>query len=126
MERSGPIAAAVRSAGYASESEELSEEGSSIEEEEEEVYNEAREEIPPSYVHKEPAGYPVSLIKHFRYLSDIVHRSRRNMPTTCPVILTMRGKSLRTSMTSRRLASVNRKRHLKVVPRLRDIHCHME
>lgn len=63
MERSGPVAAAVRSAGYVSESEEEyeDEDGSSIEEEEDEVYDEAREEaLPPSYSHNtEHAGYPV-------------------------------------------------------------------
>ena len=77
MERSGPVEAAVRSAGYASE-EESDEDGSSIEEEEEEEEDEEYElahdetdgEVPPSYSHPEkdhnsvnaevgPNGYPV-------------------------------------------------------------------
>ncbi|KAI0050471.1 hypothetical protein FA95DRAFT_1555591 [Auriscalpium vulgare] len=60
MERSGPIAAAVRAAGYTSDAEDAEEdEGSSVEEEREEedgVYQEARdvgddETEPPSYTH---------------------------------------------------------------------------
>ncbi|TDL25559.1 hypothetical protein BD410DRAFT_784573 [Rickenella mellea] len=58
MERSGPIAAAVRSAGYLSEDEEEEEEGSSVEEEEEDdMYLPAQDgvaghdddTVPPSY-----------------------------------------------------------------------------
>lgn len=73
MERSGPVEAAVRAAGYVSEEEE-EEEGSSVEEEEEEEeaeYEEARdhEDVePPSYTHPGekhavelgPNGYAVS------------------------------------------------------------------
>ncbi|EMD33535.1 hypothetical protein CERSUDRAFT_87373 [Gelatoporia subvermispora B] len=58
MERSGPVAAAVRAAGYVSEDEGLDdEEGSSVEEEDDEVYAEARdmgdedETELPSYTH---------------------------------------------------------------------------
>lgn len=71
MERSGPIAAAVRSAGYLSESENEDEEeeeedgeGSSVEEEvdegggDHESYEDAHTE-PPEYVHPD-GGYPVS------------------------------------------------------------------
>jgi len=76
MERSGPVAAVVRAAGYVSEEEE-EEEGSSVEEEEEEeargdegeaeedgeeLYEEAGEDLqPPSYPEKPGQnGYPVS------------------------------------------------------------------
>ncbi|KAF8062554.1 hypothetical protein FPV67DRAFT_1783357 [Lyophyllum atratum] len=65
MERSGPVAAAVRAAGYVSEEEDEEDEGSSVEEEEqedqdeEEMYVEAIEAgegedmHPPSYTHPE-------------------------------------------------------------------------
>jgi hypothetical protein len=78
MERSGPVEAAVRSAGYVSEDEddEDEDEGSSVEEEEgeegeeddgEELYEEAEDLHPPSYTHPEkhsgveigPNGYAV-------------------------------------------------------------------
>lgn len=71
MERDGPIAAAVRSAGYASEDEDYEEdEGSSVEEEEEddeedEIYDVPPEDThPPNYSHVEkaglgPNGYPI-------------------------------------------------------------------
>ncbi|KAK0473679.1 hypothetical protein IW261DRAFT_1502841 [Armillaria novae-zelandiae] len=66
MERSGPVAAAVRAAGYVSEDEEEEEEGSSVEEEEEdeeEEYEDVGEDInPPSYSHPEKEGYPVSFL----------------------------------------------------------------
>ena len=72
MERSGPVAAAVRAAGYVSEEEDDEEEaeGSSVEEEDEGLYLPAEEEInPPSYSHPEkdgsieigPNGYAVSM-----------------------------------------------------------------
>lgn len=55
MERSGPVAAAVRSAGYVSEEEDEEDEGSSVEEEDdedEELYEQAHEDLnPPSYSH---------------------------------------------------------------------------
>jgi hypothetical protein len=70
MERSGPIAAAVRSAGYISEEEE--EEGSSIEEENDDDDVDVRPDEdgnPPSYSHPSkgaviemgPNGYVVSV-----------------------------------------------------------------
>ncbi|RDB30211.1 Cytoskeletal signaling protein slm1 [Hypsizygus marmoreus] len=74
MERSGPVAAAVRAAGYVSEEEDEEDEGSSVEEEEgeeegeeEEEYQEAQEGQPPSYAHPEKNdgvavggnGYPI-------------------------------------------------------------------
>lgn len=79
MERSGPVQAAVRSAGYVSEEEEELEtdEGSSVEEEEDEedeegLYEDAivdDAEEPPSYSHPNKAememganGYPVSAL----------------------------------------------------------------
>lgn len=65
MERSGPVAAAVRAAGYVSEEEEEEEEGSSVEEEEddEEEYEDVGEDInPPSYSHPEKEGYPVGFL----------------------------------------------------------------
>ncbi|KAK0217341.1 hypothetical protein EDD85DRAFT_868808 [Armillaria nabsnona] len=65
MERSGPVAAAVRAAGYVSEEEEEEEEGSSVEEEEEdeEEYEDVGEDInPPSYSHPEKEGYPVDFL----------------------------------------------------------------
>ncbi|OCH94846.1 hypothetical protein OBBRIDRAFT_788848 [Obba rivulosa] len=69
MERSGPVAAAVRAAGYVSEDDGEDEEGSSVEEEqdaddEDEVYAEARdmgdEDEPelPSYTHGGVHGFP--------------------------------------------------------------------
>ncbi|CAK5277038.1 unnamed protein product [Mycena citricolor] len=71
MERSGPVAAAVRSAGYISD-EEDSEEGSSIDEEDDDdelEYVDVHEEMgPPSYSNGPHAlemganGYPVSLV----------------------------------------------------------------
>ncbi|KAL0945209.1 hypothetical protein HGRIS_000721 [Hohenbuehelia grisea] len=75
MERSGPIAAAVRAAGYVSEEDEDEDEGSSVEEEEEgedDMYAHPGEEEPPSYSHpsKNSAveiganGYAVSLSYH--------------------------------------------------------------
>jgi hypothetical protein len=56
MERSGPVAAAVRAAGYVSEEEDEEDEGSSVEEEEdhedEDLYEQAQEDVgPPSYSH---------------------------------------------------------------------------
>ncbi|KAF9021610.1 hypothetical protein BDZ89DRAFT_231523 [Hymenopellis radicata] len=69
MERSGPVAAAVRAAGYVSEEEESEEEeGSSVEEEEEDEYEDVANgdtEEPPSYTHPphhelvDKNGYPV-------------------------------------------------------------------
>ncbi|KAI0077784.1 hypothetical protein K474DRAFT_1684095 [Panus rudis PR-1116 ss-1] len=70
VERSGPVAAAVRAAGYTSEEgeDEGEDEGSSVEEEErdeedEDIYEQARDEVetdgetaPPEYEHKE-GGY---------------------------------------------------------------------
>ena len=68
MERSGPVAAAVRAAGYLSEDED-EEEGSSVEEEEHdedvgEMYHPAQdtieheeETVPPSYTQHKNAGY---------------------------------------------------------------------
>jgi hypothetical protein len=71
MERSGPVAAVVRAAGYNSEDEE-EEEGSSVEEEEaeeeargdeggEDIYEEVGEDLhPPGYLEKHDANvYPV-------------------------------------------------------------------
>ncbi|KAJ6563638.1 hypothetical protein DFH09DRAFT_889381, partial [Mycena vulgaris] len=66
MERSGPVAAAVRAAGYVSEEEEETDEGSSVEEEDEDglEYGDAEGE-PPSYSTPHPAmemganGFPV-------------------------------------------------------------------
>ncbi|KAF8224385.1 hypothetical protein L208DRAFT_1444669 [Tricholoma matsutake] len=60
MERSGPVAAVVRAAGYVSEEEEEEEEGSSVEEEEEadpnvdvdDLYEEAGEDLPGGYLEK--------------------------------------------------------------------------
>jgi hypothetical protein len=87
MERSGPVEAAVRSAGYASEEEEEEDdEGSSIEEEDEEeeeyelAHEESNEDMPPSYSHpvkhqlvdNGPNGYPVSLF-HSLVSSKIAH-----------------------------------------------------
>ena len=72
MERSGPVLAAVRSAGYVSEEEEeMSDEGSSVEEEEEDegLYQDAvvdeEGEGPPGYLKANgaemgPNGYLVS------------------------------------------------------------------
>ncbi|KAH9838758.1 uncharacterized protein C8Q71DRAFT_545553 [Rhodofomes roseus] len=81
MERSGPVAAAVRAAGYTSEDEEDDEEGSSVEEEQDveddEVYEQARDigegeddAGPPEYTHEGyttdfgPNGYPVDKKSH--------------------------------------------------------------
>ncbi|KAI0781756.1 hypothetical protein C8Q75DRAFT_571514 [Abortiporus biennis] len=71
MERSGPVAAAVRAVGYTSEDEGEEgdeEEGSSVEEEDDEIYEQARDEMggnegggetePPEYEHNQ--GYLVS------------------------------------------------------------------
>ena len=55
MERSGPIAAAVRSAGYVSEENSEVEEGSSVDAEEE-MYEDADETHPPSYSHPRDSG----------------------------------------------------------------------
>ena len=79
MERGGPIQAAVRSVGYETE-DEGTEEGSSMEEDEEEdgLYDDAREAVqeervtePPSYEHEEPIhGYGVStffLVSRFKF-----------------------------------------------------------
>ena len=78
MERSGPVAAAVRAVGYTSEEEEEDEEGSSVEEErdqdDDDMYEQAREEVgdesdaePPEYAsHREPAGYLVRTSRHGR------------------------------------------------------------
>ncbi|KAL5525859.1 hypothetical protein ACEPAG_7196 [Sanghuangporus baumii] len=68
MERSGPVEAAVRAAGYVSEDEEEEEEGSSVEEEEEEegdLYHPAQdtvaqedETVPPSYSQPQKGSAP--------------------------------------------------------------------
>ncbi|TFY79713.1 hypothetical protein EWM64_g4297 [Hericium alpestre] len=86
MERSGPVAAAVRAAGYVSEEEGEEEEGSSIEEEQEdeEAYQEARgaeegvgHEEPPSYSHpSREAGLEVG---QNGYLADKKPRDRDNL-----------------------------------------------
>ena len=79
MERSGPIAAAVRSAGYVSEDEDEGEdEGSSVEEEDDDdLYGHGHEDInPPSYSHPEkdsgieigPSGYVVRRFEHLYHL----------------------------------------------------------
>jgi hypothetical protein len=84
MERSGPVAAAVRAAGYVSEEEDEEDEaeGSSVEEEEDDddgLYLPAEEEVnPPSYSHPEkgagiemgPNGYAVSVNFSRLCLSD--------------------------------------------------------
>ncbi|PBK59844.1 hypothetical protein ARMSODRAFT_966671 [Armillaria solidipes] len=73
MERSGPVAAAVRAAGYVSEEEEEEEEGSSVEEEEddEEEYEDVGEDInPPSYSHPEKEGYPIDKKDHDGYPAE--------------------------------------------------------
>ena len=75
MERSGPVAAAVRSAGYVSEDEDEDEEeeGSSVDEENDEEYHEAAAEgdaVPPSYTNNHdrpemvmgPHGYAVGIL----------------------------------------------------------------
>jgi hypothetical protein len=85
MERSGPVAAVVRAAGYVSEEEEEEEEGSSVEEEEgegvgadegegdeDDLYQEAGEDVhPPSYPDKHDSanGYPV----RFVFLVSAIH-----------------------------------------------------
>lgn len=65
MERSGPVAAAVRSAGYISEDEDEEEAGSSVDEEQEldgDVYQNAQDSLepqetgPPSYTHPNHDG----------------------------------------------------------------------
>jgi hypothetical protein len=84
IERSGPVAAAVRAVGYASEEEvdESEEEGSSVEEErddeDEEMYHQARgldhadadgDEDLPQYEHRHGngEGYPVSSLRGYAY-----------------------------------------------------------
>ena len=64
MERSGPVAAAVRAAGYVSEEESEEEEGSSIEEEEDDYEDAhgASEEL-PSYVHSSPHEHELAAEK---------------------------------------------------------------
>ncbi|KAG7448406.1 uncharacterized protein BT62DRAFT_889346 [Guyanagaster necrorhizus] len=108
MERSGPIAAAVRAAGYVSEEEE-EEEGSSVEEEEEEEeYEDVGEDInPPGYSHPEKEGYPVS------FLSYIVQSTRSFIRLTRKIVMDIRPKRMK-AQTSRE-GQVNDKwrRHLK-------------
>lgn len=123
MERSGPVHAAVRSAGYVSEEEEeMSEEGSSVEEEEDEEEEEEEEDmyqdavvdeegdVPPSYSHPAKAGalemgqngYPVCL-SHFLLPASLrniltlhTRRSRRNLTLSPRIPTTTPHSSTRT------------------------------
>ncbi|KAJ7202423.1 hypothetical protein GGX14DRAFT_523988 [Mycena pura] len=91
MERSGPVAAAVRAAGYVSEEdEEGSDEGSSVEEEEEDglEYVDADGEDgvrPPSYTTPHHAlemganGYPIDKKGHMRQASNAVNDAGANV-----------------------------------------------
>lgn len=82
MERSGPVAAAVRSVGYTTDDEEDEEdEGSSVEEEEGEPieYHDEEENSPPSYSHPRDSGielggngYAVSLASSSSFLVIIL------------------------------------------------------
>lgn len=90
MERSGPVAAVVRAAGYVSEEEEEEEEGSSVEEEEEadpnvdvdDLYEEAGEDLPGGYLEKHDVRFFI-----FRFLSFFlilaVVRLRRKRKSVC-------------------------------------------
>lgn len=90
MERSGPVAAAVRAAGYVSEEEESEEEeGSSVEEEMEDDFEDAGEtEEPPSYTHPphhelvDKNGYPVSLhetLQHCLLTWPVIRLTRKRV-----------------------------------------------
>jgi hypothetical protein len=120
MERTGPIAAAVRAAGYVSESEEGSEgeeEGSSVEDNEDDVERmyvspeggEEAEAGPPSY----GKGSGIALDSHGYAVRDFLCRGdERNAYFGTRLRKRLKAKMVQTLEGNQ--ASANKKRHLKV------------
>ena len=127
VERSGPVAAAVRAAGYTSEEEgeDDEEDGSSVEEERDEddaedLYEEARdagaesgpETEPPEYDHRESRGYLVRVIPSYSLIlleltRRIYSRRRLRRKLTLP---------MKVPMSPVVPASANKRKHQKDDP----------